>query len=432
MINSGSFDGLSSRDGRERIADCLEKEGKGKWKINYRLRDWLISRQRYWGAPIPIIYCESCGEVPVPENDLPLLLPSEIDLKKTHGSGESPLASIPDFVNTLCPQCGKKALREVDTMDTFVCSSWYYLRFVNPHYEKGAFDPKAVKNWLPVDHYVGGAEHAVLHLLYARFITMALYDLKLIHFDEPFMRLVHQGVITNKGAKMSKSRGNVVNPDALINQYGSDVLRMYLMFMGSYEEGGDWNDSGIRGISRFLTRIWKMANENYHHQRITANLKELERIKHSTIKRVTADMEKFHFNTAISALMEYVSYLQKERRQIALSDWQKGMKTLFLLLAPFAPHLGEELWAIAGHKGSVFDERWLSYDIVHLKEEEVTIIIQVDGRVRGRITLPANSSEEVLRENALKDEHIQKWLVGKEVKKVIIARGKLVNLVTGG
>ncbi len=429
MVNSGSFNELLSRDGRERIADCLEKEGKGKRKINYRLRDWLISRQRYWGAPIPIIYCKSCGEVPVSEDDLPVLLPSEIDLKKTHGSGESPLSSIPDFVNTPCPQCGKKARREVDTMDTFVCSSWYYLRFPSPHYEKGAFDPKAVKNWLPVDHYVGGAEHAVLHLLYARFITRALYDLKLIHFDEPFMRLVHQGVITNKGVKMSKSRGNVVNPDALINQYGSDVLRMYLMFMGPYEEGGEWNDNGIRGISRFLTRIWKMASEDCHHQKITANSQELKRIKHHTIKRVTAEMERFHFNTAISALMEYVNYLAKARRQIVLSDWQKEMETLFLLIAPFAPHLGEELWTMAGHKRSVFDERWLSYDRTALEEEEVTVIIQVNGRVRGRITLPANSSEEVLRENALNDKRIQKWLAGKEVKKVIVARGKLVNIV---
>ena len=437
MVNSGPFDGLSSKDGRKRIAERLEKEGKGKRKINYRLRDWLISRQRYWGAPIPIVYCKSCGEVPIPEKDLPVLLPPEINLKETRGSGKSPLSSAPDFVNTLCPECRKEAHREVDTMDTFVCSSWYYLRFVNPHYEKGAFDPKAVKNWLPVDHYVGGAEHAVLHLLYARFITKVLYDLKLIHFDEPFMRLVHQGTITNKGAKMSKSRGNVVNPDALINRYGSDVLRMYLMFTGPYEEGGDWNDKGIRGISRFFDRIWKMANENCRHQKaclsadkVTANLAELERIKHRTIKRVTADMERFHFNTAISALMEYVGYLQKRRQQIAPPDWQEAVKILFLLLAPFAPHLGEELWRVAGKKRSIFDEQWPSYEEAALVEEEITIILQVNGKVRGKITVPRNSSKKVLREKALKNEHIQKWLVGKKIKKVIVVQGKLVGIAT--
>ena len=429
MVNSGDFDGLSSQEGREKIADCLEKKGKGKRKINYKLRDWLISRQRYWGAPIPIIYCKSCGEVPVPENDLPVLLPHRINLKETQGSGESPLSSVANFVNTLCPQCGKEARREIDTMDTFVCSSWYYLRFVSPHCDKEAFDQKAVKNWLPVDHYVGGAEHAVLHLLYARFIAKVLYDLKLIHFDEPFMKLVHQGVITNKGTKMSKSRGNVVNPDALINQYGSDVLRMYLMFTGPYEEGGDWNDKGIRGISRFLARIWKMANESSHHRKITTNPGELERIKHRTIKRVTTDIERFHFNTAISALMEYVSYLQKERQQIAPLDWQEGMKTLFLLIAPFAPHLGEELWSVAGKERSIFDESWPSYKEAAIVEEEITIVIQINGKVRGKITVPADSSKEVLREKALKNEHIQKWLAGKKLKKVIIVQGKLVNIV---
>jgi leucyl-tRNA synthetase len=430
MASSGPFNGLSSQDGRERIAEHLEKVGKGKRKINYKLRDWLISRQRYWGAPIPIVYCPSCGEVPVPEKDLPVLLPSEINLKETQGSGKSPLSSVPDFVNTLCPACGKEAHREVDTMDTFVCSSWYYLRFVNPHYEKGPFDPKAVQNWLPVDHYVGGAEHAVLHLLYARFITKVLYDLKLIHFDEPFMRLVHQGTITNKGAKMSKSRGNVVNPDALVGHYGSDVLRMHLMFTGPYEEGGDWNDKGINGISRFLDRIWKMANEDCQHQKVTTSPAELKRIKHRTIKRVTTDMEKFHFNTAISALMEYVSYLQKERQQIAPQDWEEGMKLLFLLLAPFAPHLGEELWRIAGKDRSIFNERWPSYEESALVEEEITIILQVNGKVRGKITVPADSSDEVLREKALKDERIQKWLLGKKIKKVVVVQGRLVGIAT--
>ncbi len=428
MINSGEFTGMNSETGSRRIVETLREKGLAEFKVNYKLRDWLVSRQRYWGAPIPIVHCPKCGEVAVPEDSLPVRLPEKVDFLPGH-KGRSPLDTVPEFVRTQCPQCGGSARREVDTMDTFVCSSWYYLRYPNPDFEGGPFDSELVKKWLPVDHYVGGAEHAVLHLLYARFITRVLYDLKLISFDEPFLKLVHQGTITNRGAKMSKSRGNVVNPDIFVDKYGSDTFRMYLMFTGPYEEGGDWNDKGINGIFRFVERVWKIVRETGESGE-TADLRSLLRFEHKTMGRVTRDIERFHFNTAISALMEYVNYLTEMKGQISRQDWQSALRILILLLAPLAPHLGEELWEMTGNEGSVFENRWPSYDEKMTEEEEITFIVQVNGKLRKKLKVPADLSEEELKKIALEDERIREFLDGREVKRVVVVPKRLVNIVT--
>lgn len=428
MINSGKFNGMNSIEGGRKVVEYLREKNLAEFRVNYKLRDWLVSRQRYWGAPIPVIYCEDCGEVPVPEESLPVLLPQKVDFLPGQ-KGRSPLDTAPEFVKTECPKCGRSARREVDTMDTFVCSSWYFLRFPDASYDKGAFNPERVRKWLPVDHYVGGAEHAVMHLLYARFITMVLYDLKLVDFGEPFLKLVHQGTITNRGAKMSKSRGNVVNPDAFIEKFGSDTFRMYLMFMGPYEEGGDWSDKGINGISRFLGRVWKLVTESETVDK-TADLRPLLRIEHRSIRKVTQDLDRFHFNTAISSLMEYVNYLIDVNAKVAEKDRQAAIRILVLLLAPFAPHLCEELWEKIGNKRSVFDQSWPSYDEEIAKEEEITLVIQIDGKLRKKLTVPANLSQDELKKIALEEKRIQELLEGKEVKKVIVVPDKLVNIVT--
>ena len=428
MINSGKFSGMDSKTGGRKIVETLREKGLAEFKVNYKLRDWLVSRQRYWGAPIPIVYCAECGEVPVPENSLPVLLPEKVDFLPGE-KGRSPLETAQEFVRTECPKCGKPSKREVDTMATFVCSTWYYLRYPDPHFDKGPFNPELVKKWLPVDHYVGGAEHAVLHLLYARFITKVLHDLKFIHFDEPFLKLVHQGTITNRGAKMSKSRGNVVNPDAFIDKYGSDTFRMYLMFTGPYEEGGDWNDSGINGIFRFLGRVWKIAVETQPGN-AAPDGRSLQRFEHKTIRKVTQDIERFHFNTAISALMEYTNYLIDVSGKTAREDWHSAIRILILLLAPLAPHLGEELWERKKSKGSVFTESWPSYDERIAKEEEITLVIQINGKLRKRLSIPADTSEETLKKLAIEDERIKELLTNKEIKKIIVVPKKLVNIVT--
>ena len=429
MINSGKFSGMDSKEGGRKVVEELKEKNLAEFAVNYRLRDWLVSRQRYWGAPIPIVYCKNCGEVPVPENSLPVLLPEKVDFLPGE-KGRSPLDTAPEFVNTECPKCNQPARREVDTMDTFVCSSWYYLRYPDPDFGKGPFNPELVREWLPVDHYVGGAEHAVMHLLYARFITKVLYDLKLITFDEPFLKLVHQGTITNCGAKMSKSRGNVVNPDMFVDKFGSDTFRMYLMFTGPYEEGGDWNDKGIKGISRFLERVWKLVTEDEAGEK-TIDLRSLLRNKHRTIRKVTRDIERFHFNTATSALMEYVNYLTGIRKETGQKDWQETIDILVLLLAPFAPHLCEELWEKRGKKDSIFSETWPSYDEDAAKEEEITLIVQIDGKLRKKLTIPVELSKSKLEKIALEDKRIMEFLSGKKIKKTIVVPGKLVNIVTG-
>ena len=427
MVNSGPYNGLPNEECIDRIVKDLNKKGNGKKTVQYKLRDWLVSRQRYWGAPIPILYCGKCGEVPVPEDDLPVLLPHDVDFKPT-GTDLSPLATAPDFVKTTCPQCGGVGEREVDTMDTFVCSSWYFLRYPDPNYESGPFSPEMVQNWLPVDHYMGGAEHAVMHLLYARFITKVLYDLGFIHFDEPFLRLTHQGQITKDGARMSKSRGNVVNPDAFVKAYGTDTFRMYLMFMGSYQDGGDWSDQGIGGIFRFLNRVWRLFEKNPVNK-TTIDTKGFNRILHKTIKKVTEDLERLHFNTAIAFLMEYVNYLYLEEHRIGSEDWKKALEILTLLLAPMAPHLGEELWEKSGHTESVFVHSWPAFDAEAIKTDQLTVVVQINGKVRAHMEVDADISEDELKEVAFQNERVRKYTEGKEITKTVYVPKKLLSIV---
>jgi leucyl-tRNA synthetase len=434
MINSGQFDGTPSEPGIDQVIEYLEQNGIGERRINYKLRDWLISRQRYWGAPIPIIYCPDCGEVPVPEKDLPVLLPEQVEFK---GAGESPLMTNPDFVNTTCPKCGSPAKREVDTMDTFVCSSWYFLRFPNPDIDTAAFDKDLIKKWLPVDQYVGGAEHAVMHLLYARFFTKVLYDLKLIDFDEPFSRLVHQGVITKDGDKMSKSRGNVVNPDRFINEYGSDTFRMYMMFMGNYSDGGDWSDEGITGIFRFLNRVWRLIenlDENPPSGNEDKQSKEIERIRHYTIKMVTTDLGRFQFNTAISRIMELVNAMYLYIQDVKPDQQNKKIieearETVILLLAPFAPHFAEELWEKIGKSYSIFNQQWPSFNEAKTQKKLIPIVVQVNGKVRSSIECEIDMPDDQVLDKAFLDEKVKKYVDGKTVVKKIVVKNRLINLV---
>jgi len=433
MKNSAQFDGMSNREAMERIADYMESEKIGKRAIHYKLRDWLISRQRYWGAPIPIIYCDKCGIQAVPEKDLPVRLPEDVKFKP---HGESPLKSVKSFVETKCPGCKGKARREIDTMDTFVDSSWYYLRYLSSNDNKKAFDSKVADRWLPVDQYIGGVEHAILHLLYSRFITKVLYDLKLIGFDEPFGRLFTQGMIIKDGAKMSKSKGNVVSPDELIGRYGADTVRLYTLFIGPPEKDAEWNDRGSEGAYRFLKRLYRLVCDIHEGKKDTATKesdadKELKRMTHATIKKVTDDMEKdFHFNTAISSIMELVNqtYLVvgKGDRGKTVKD---AVKTTVILLSPFVPHICEELWQKIGEKDSIFRAKWPSYNAELLKAEVVTIVAQVNGKVRNRFTVPANASEEELKDIILKDAAIKKWTEDKPPRKFIVVPNKLVNIV---
>ncbi|MFQ6617563.1 MAG: leucine--tRNA ligase [Fidelibacterota bacterium] len=426
MVNSLKYNGLDSEIGKLRIVEDLEKKGLAEKKVYYKLHDWLISRQRYWGAPIPIIYCGNCGTVPVHKEDLPVLLPGNVNLKDYIGMGISPLAMAEKFLNTICPECGGEAKREVDTMDTFVCSSWYFLRYVNVHYDKGPWDPERVKKWLPVDKYVGGAEHATMHLLYARFVIKALCKAGVIHFDEPFLSLTHQGVITNQGAKMSKSKGNVVNPDDFIKKYGSDTFRMYLMFMGPYDEGADWSDKGIIGIYRFINRVWRFVNNHKIDISKGSLIKDvrLERIMHYTIKRVTEDLENFKFNTAISRIMEYVNSLYK-----STNVTKENLENLLLLLAPFSPHLSEELWERTGHKGSIFNEKWPSYNDDMIRHERITIIVQINGKVRGKFEISPDAGEKELLSKAKSIENVNKYLKDKNLIKSIVVPGRIINFV---
>jgi len=434
MIHSEELNGLDSTTGKERIIEKLRKMGAGDRKVNYKLRDWLISRQRYWGSPIPIIYCDACGEVPVREEDLPVLLPENVQFT---GKGVSPLATAPDFVNTVCPKCGKAARREIDTMDTFVCSSWYFLRFLTPHLNDRAFDTTIADRWLPVDQYVGGAEHAVMHLLYARFFTKALYDFGLIHFDEPFQRLVHQGTITNKSAKMSKSRGNVVNPDPFIEKFGADTFRMYMMFMGAYEEGGDWSDEGIVGIHRFLRRVWRIVLQIDENKPGAASdprfAKTLQQMHHA-IKFSTIDLERFHFNTAISRIMELVNEVSLYMQDVPAVEQDRELKqivspTLLRLMAPLAPHFAEELWQLTGHEYSIFDQSWPTYDEAMLMCDKVQLGVQINGKIRGQVEVATDTDDAAIIASAIKDEKIKSYIEGKEIVKSFVIKNKLVSLV---
>jgi leucyl-tRNA synthetase len=434
MVQSGPFTGEPSEAGKAKVIAHLEKIGAGGSRVNYKLRDWLVSRQRYWGAPIPVVTCDACGIVPVPEERLPVILPENVEFKKT---GKSPLTTNPDWVNTPCPVCGRPGRREVDTMDTFVCSSWYYLRYPTPRLETAAFDRDLVSKWLPVDQYVGGAEHAVMHLLYARFFTKVLHRLGLVPFDEPFTRLVHQGVITNQGAKMSKSRGNVINPDTYIEQYGSDVFRVYLMFMGDYTVGGDWSDDGIQGVDRFLNRVWRFAElleQNPPTGSETERAAELARQRHLTAKLVTHDLDKFQFNTSISHLMKllntlylYAQELRPEEQNAAVVG--ETFRTLLLLLAPFAPHMTEELWRRDGRNRSVFNEAWPSWNESDTFKSSVVIPVQVNGKLRGQIEVPLNADEETIRKAASAEPNVAKHLENVNIVKVIVVKNKVINLV---
>jgi len=429
MINSGDFTGLSSEEGAEAICALLEKKGWGKQTVTYRLRDWLISRQRYWGAPIPIIYCDKCGIVPVPEEDLPVLLPPDAEFKPT---GESPLKYCSSFVNTTCPKCGGTARREVDTMDTFMCSNWYFLRFASPKTDDAPFDVEKIKYWLPVDLYTGGAEHAVMHLFYARFFIKALRDMGLVDFDEPFTRLFNQGTIIYRGGKMSKSKGNVIAPDEYVAELGADAVRGYLMFVGPWEQGGEWSDSGIIGISRWLNRVWSLVETSYASGTTKPEAeKELRHIIHKTIKRVSEDLERFHFNTMLASLMEFTNYLSKvkEARQISDSLWQEAIGYLLLLLAPTAPHLAEELWTRMGHPYSIHNQSWPKFDAELAKEEEITLVIQINGKLRDKLVVPASITENEAKELALGRERVKTYTDGKKVSNVIYVPKRVVNIV---
>ena len=435
MVSSDKFDGMKSTDALEAIADHMEKEGIGKRAIHYKLRDWLISRQRYWGAPIPMVYCETCGVVPVPEEDLPVLLPEGVEFRPT---GESPLKDVPDFVNAKCPSCGGKARREIDTMDTFVDSSWYFLRYISPKEEDKPFDTQDVNSWLPVDQYIGGVEHAILHLLYARFITKVLHDLGMIDFDEPFKRLFTQGMIIKDGAKMSKSKGNVVSPDALIERYGADTVRLYTLFIGPPEKDAEWSDRGVEGAYRFLKRVWNLLEvlDSSPDSGGDAGSEEaLKRKMHQTIKKVTEDIDgEFHFNTAISAIMElvnqaYVGISEKGKACYTKACLEEVMKNMVLLLAPFVPHIAEEVHEKLAPGKSVFKSTWPTFTEDMLEADMVVVPVQVNGKLRSTIEVSRGLQDEKLKEIINGDEKISEWISGKEVRKWIIIKDKLVNIV---
>ncbi|MDO8473969.1 MAG: leucine--tRNA ligase [bacterium] len=417
LVGSGQFDGMSSEKARQEITKFVG----GEKTERYHLRDWLISRQRYWGPPIPIIYCAKCGTVPVPEKDLPVKLPF-VKEYRPEGTGKSPLASVSSFVNTKCPQCKGKAERETDVSDTFLDSAWYFFRYPSSDYKKGPFDEGITKKWLPVDMYIGGQEHAVLHLLYTRFITMVLHDLGFADFEEPFKKFRAHGLLTKDGAKMSKSKGNVVNPDEYFVKYGADTVRMYLMFIGPLAEAGDWSDKGIVGIFRFLNRVWTLAQEM---KREKPKGKGLETVRHKTIKKVTEDIQNLRYNTAIAVLMEYLNEILGKKTEASLED----LETLLILLAPFAPHVPEELWNQLGHKDSVHNQPWPKYDPKLVQEEKIRLVVQINGKVRDIIEVQAGISEQEAKELALKNEKIQKWLQGKLPKRVIFVPERLINIV---
>jgi len=439
MINSSIFDGTNSDEGIDKIIKYLEDKKLGKSKVNYRLRDWLISRQRYWGTPIPIIHCPNCGEVPVDEAELPVELPYEIEFKPT---GESPLAGNSKFMNVKCPKCNADAKRDPDTMDTFVDSSWYYFRYLNRHFSQNIFDTKIVEKWAPVDMYVGGAEHATMHLLYARFIHKFLRDIKLHSTDEPFLTLIHQGTITNQGAKMSKSKGNIVNPDDFISKTGSDVFRLYLMFMGPFEQGGDWSDKGISGTERFVQRSYDLfaANPNlvsnieavnkFDINSLSQEEKLIYRKVNQTIAKYESELENFRFNTSIASLMELLNEFSKNLSKCDNKLQLYSLSRFALMLAPLAPHLAEECWSILGYDSSIFESPlWYAPDKDALIEDTASVVIQINGKLRATIDFSMNESEEVVKEKAKNDPKILKYLEGKSIVKEIFVKNKILNIV---
>ena len=420
-VNSDFLNGLYKEEALETMYEWLEKHQVGKKTTTYKLRDWLVSRQRYWGAPIPIVYCDTCGIVPVEECALPVVLPMDVEFRP---DGESPLKRCEEFVNTTCPHCGKPAQREVDTLDTFVCSSWYYLRYIDSFNANQPFDSNLVNQFLPVDKYVGGIEHACMHLLYARFFTKALRDMGYLNFDEPFTSLVHQGLILGPdGEKMSKSRGNTVSPDEYVEEYGADVLRGYLMFGFNYIEGGPWTDDGIRSIHRFYAKVERLVSHRSEEEKV---YDDVERVLHKTIQAVRTDIDKFQFNTCISRIMEYTNALVKIE-DIGIPKYY--IEQLLLLLAPFAPHITEELWCVIGNEFSIHECDYPNYDELKVKESDITIGVQVNGKLRSEVTVAVDESEDVILEQVMKDEKIQKYLEGNTLVKSIIIPNKIVNLI---
>jgi len=435
MINSGPLDGTPDEVAVATAIKYAEEQGYGKGAVTYRLRDWLISRQRMWGAPIPVIYCDDHGAVPVPEKDLPVLLPDDAEFRPT---GESPLTYHEGFLNTTCPVCGKPAKRETDTMDTFMCSSWYQMRYIDPHNEERPFSRELARKWLPVDQYTGGAEHAVMHLLYTRFFTKAARDMGVVEHSEPMVRLFNQGQILGPdGQRMSKSRGNVVAPDSQVERWGADTFRAYLMFLGPWDQGGPYDASGITGIYRWLNRAWNAvtADMPVDPQPAAPETRALRRWTHKTIKKVTEDIEDFHFNTMIAAMMEFTNELIRLRESGAEVDgdaWREAVESLALLLAPPTPHIAEELWQRLGKPYSIHTQPWPKHDATLARADEVEVAVQVNGKVRDRLLLPLDAPEDVARARALESASVSAHVTGKEIARVIYVPNRLLNIVAKG
>ncbi len=439
MVNSGEFSGLPSEIGKKKVIEYAETRGLGKRQINYRLRDWGISRQRYWGAPIPIIYCGKCGTLAVPDNELPVELPMDVEFT---GKGGSPLAKIERFVNTKCHKCGGDARRETDTMDTFVESSWYFLRYTSPDFEKGMLDGVRGKYWLPVDQYIGGIEHAILHLLYARFYTKVLRDLGMCDLDEPFINLLTQGMVIKDGAKMSKSLGNIVDPDDMIAKYGSDTVRIFMLFASPVERDLDWSDEGIEGAYRFLNRVWRLVYE------VMKKIEDFKGVKpnitlisdtardllikvHKTIKKVTEDLERFRFNTGVAAIMELLNAVSRSQSNgnDEKAVLREAIETIVRLLYPFAPHIAEEQWESLGHEETLVDKPWIEWDREIVGSTAVIVVLQVNGKVRSQVFMDPDTTEEEMKQAAFSDERVKSYISGKEIKKVVVVPKKLVNIV---
>ena len=432
LVNSGPYSGLSIKDGMAKIIAEAERRGIGKRTITYRLRDWLISRQRYWGVPIPVIYCPDQGIVPVPYDQLPVRLPESVQFRS---DGQNPLAHTPEFVNATCPRCGKPARRETDTMDTFVDSSWYFLRYTSPRYEKGPFDKATADFWMPVDQYIGGIEHAILHLLYSRFFMKALFDAKMVSVDEPFAALFSQGMIQRNGAVMSKSKGNGVTPDELVERHGADTARVYELFIGPPELDAEWNDRGVDGVARFLHRVWRLIvgeEDEVIAGATPVSAEDLRRKLHETIDKVTRDVESFRFNTAMAALMELANLMQDYLQGGGRRDepWEAVSLGMTCMLGPFAPHLAEELWHRQGGEGMVVFQPWPDVDESLLHRPQVTVVVQVDGRLRDRLEMPAGADQAGAQERALRSENVQRAMSGRRLTRAVYVPDRLINLVT--
>jgi len=429
MVNSGPLTDTPGDQAFERIIKFLEEKGTGKRAVNYKLRDWLISRQRYWGAPIPMVYCPKCGVIPVPDDQLPVLLPDDVEWKPT---GESPLKLHPTWKKTVCPVCGSPAERETDTMDTFMCSSWYHLRYLSPHYDKGPFDPKEYDYWMPVDTYTGGIEHATMHLIYTRFFHKACRDMGITKGPEPMLQMRNQGMVLGEDSeKMSKSRGNVVSPDALVKAYGADTVRAYLMFFARWDLGGPWSSTGIEGTARWLRRLWTLITEPTNNRSSDpAAVRALRRKLHQTLRSVTRDFEIFQFNTIVSALMELLNEMARLRPQVGNGPvWDEVCDIYLRMLAPVAPHIAEELWAYIGKPYSIHQQAWPKVDEEAAAVDEITLVVQVNGKVRDRIVVPADINEADAKATALASEAVKRNLEGKTPRQVIYVAGRLVNIV---